>query len=189
MKALIYPILLLLLLISGFTYSQDSTATRVTGADEVSISCAGSCGCSLEGVLSGEESYVQCSCNECTMEITITESSLQGGTTNTFYLSGGATMEIPLLEEYLDFEDASGETWILQKLTIYRNGGDEAVLFEYQDASGESHTVMFAKAAGKTYRISCEGECGCREVYSFETNSASCSCEDCVMTVEEVSNQ
>jgi len=72
---------------------------------------------------------------------------------------------------------------------LYRNGEDIAVLFIYTDADGNSQTVMFAKAAGNTYRITCDGECGCREVYSFEANSASCSCEDCVMTVEEVSNQ
>ena len=98
-------------------------------------------------------------------------------------------MEIPLVEEYLDYEAASGEDWILEEVNLYRNGEDVAVLFTYKDENGDTHTVMFARAGGKTYRITCDGECGCREVYSFETNSASCSCEDCVMTVEEVSNQ
>jgi len=164
----------------------DCYATARSGANQVSISCAGSCDCSLEGVLSGDNSHVSCSCNECTMEITFISVGLHSNDTTEYTLNDPATMEVPFVAEYLTFADSS---YVLQEVTVYRNGSDEAALFSYIDANGVASTVMFARASGKTYRISCEGECGCREVYSFETNSASCSCEDCVMTVEEVSNQ
>ena len=188
MNFLVYPMLLLLLFVSGGLYAQDSTEARVTNADEVSITCSGTCSCSLEGVLSGEESYVMCTCNECTMEVTITESGLQKDP-DVFNLSGSASIEIPFVAEYLNFETVSGESFELIEASIYRNGDDVAVRFEYKDGDGVSHSVMFARAGSKTYRINCEGTCGCREVYSFETNTASCSCDDCTMTVEEVSNQ
>jgi hypothetical protein len=123
------------------------------------------------------------------MVVTITETNLQGITDTTVYNLEDATLEVPLNGAYEDYETSLGQEWDLQEVEMYRNGDDVAVRFTYKEESGERHTVMFAKVAGKTYRISCDGECGCREEYSFETNSASCSCEDCVMTVEEVSNQ
>ena len=61
-------------------------------------------------------------------------------------------------------------------------------LADVGDGAGTDGSVMFAKADGKKYQITCDGPCGCREVYSFATNSASCSCDDCVMSVEEVSS-
>lgn len=189
MNYLLYPLLLILLFVSGALYAQDSTYARVSNADEVSISCSGSCSCSLQGELGGDKSFVSCTCNECTMQVTITESGLQGKDTSIYNLSGGASMEIPMIKEYMDFENASGELFELNRVNIYRDGDDVAVQFRYKDEQGDTNTVLFAKYAGKTYRISCDGMCGCREVYSFETNSASCSCEDCIMTVEEVSNQ
>ncbi|MCR9172710.1 MAG: hypothetical protein NXI10_09475 [bacterium] len=185
MKALIYPILLLLLLLSGFTYSQDTTA-RISNADIVTLRCEGTCACSLEGVL---DTKVNCTCNECMMVVTITETNSQGETDTAVYHLEDATLEVPLIEEFFNYESSLGEDWILQEIEMYKNGDDIAVRFTYKDENGETHTVMFAKAAGKTYRITCDGECVCKEEYSFETHSASCSCEDCVMTVEEVSNQ
>lgn len=164
----------------------NSTARAGDGPGEVSISCAGTCDCSLQGVLSGEESYVACSCDECTMELVFTSAGLHGNDTTEYKLNDQTTMEVPFLEEYLDFAQTD---FVLQEIIIYRDVDSEAVLYTYTDTGGEERTVMFARVGGKTYRISCEGDCGCREVYSFETNSASCSCDDCVMTVEEVSNQ
>ncbi|MDC0257947.1 hypothetical protein OAK35_04300 [Crocinitomicaceae bacterium] len=186
MKIIAFPILLTLLLLSGISHAQDSTTARIYGADVVSLRCEGTCDCSLEGIL---DTKVQCTCNECTKVITITESGLQGETSATIYNLEDASIEAPLVEEFFDYTDSSGGGIILEELELYRNGDDVAVLFMYTDADGGSQTVMFARVGGKTYRISCDGDCGCREEYSFETNSASCSCEDCVMTVEEVTNQ
>lgn len=186
MKTHVFCILLLFFSYSGF--AQDSTANRMNGSDEISISCSGTCACSLEGVLSEEGSHVSCTCNECAMEVVFTDYSAQGDQTTSYNLAS-ASLEIPLLEEYLDFAAPSAGSLILNEITIYNNSDDVAVLFQFTDGAGGQHTVMFARADGKTFKINCEGECGCREVYSFETNSASCSCDDCIMTVEEVSNQ
>lgn len=166
--------------------NQDCETSARNGSDEVIVNCVGSCNCSLQGVLSGSESYVTCSCDDCTMEIEFSSTSLSGETT-TYILNDQVSMSIPYLEDFLNFAEALSE-YTLNTIEIYRNDGEAAVEFIYE-VNGVENTTMFAKAAGKKYQITCEGTCGCREVYSFETNSASCSCEDCVMTVEEVSSQ
>lgn len=182
-QSLYFLLLFFFITISGSLFAQDPTE-QIEGAAIVSISCEGACECSLEGVL---ESNVQCTCNECTMRVTISESGSQAEST-TYDLSD-ASMEVPMVDEFMEFESKSGETFVLLEIELYRNGEDVAVLFTYKDEVGNTHTIMFARAGDKTYKINCEGECGCREVYSFETNSASCSCTECTMTVEEVSSQ
>ncbi|PWL30523.1 MAG: hypothetical protein DCO96_05985 [Fluviicola sp. XM-24bin1] len=55
MRTFIYPILFFILLTTEFSFAQEDTTARISGADEVSISCSGACDCSLEGILSGDE--------------------------------------------------------------------------------------------------------------------------------------
>ncbi len=167
-----------------FADKECESALRQGNHDKISVSCDGSCTCSLEGVLSEESSYVSCSCETCTMQITFSDNAR--GTSSTFTLEDAATMEIPLLADFMTYVQASFTSYILSHIEIFRDGDDVAVSFDFTDDSGVEHSIMFAKIKGKTYQISCDGPCGCREVYSFETNSASCSCDDCVMTVEEV---
>lgn len=169
-----------------FVNKDCETAARKANGEKINVSCGGTCACSLQGVLSEEGSYVECSCETCTMELVFTSSDRNGGEPTEYTLDDQTTMEVPFLNEFLTYAAGLG-IYTLTEIEIYRDGDDTAVEYVYKDANGVESTTMFAKANGKKYHISCEGVCGCREVYSFETNSASCSCDDCTMTVEEVS--
>ncbi len=138
MKIIAFPILLTLLLLSGISHAQDSTTARISGADVVSLRCEGTCDCSLEGIL---DTKVQCTCNECTKVITITESGLQGETSATIYNLEDASIEVPLVEEFFDYTDSSGGGIILEDLELYRNGDDVAVLFMYLNPAQDKIAV------------------------------------------------
>jgi len=162
------------------------------GNDNVTVSCAGSCDCSLMGVLNGDNPYVSCSCNECTMQVTFTRSVHNGNTPNDnanenafktkVYNLVDANIEVPFIDDYLDYAPSER----LKTIEFHKRGENYMATYTYVDQEGNEDTVTFAKANGNTYKIQCTGDCGCKEVYSFNTNSASCSCDNCTMTVEQI---
>lgn len=154
--------------------------------DKVTVTCNGTCDCSLEGVLSGSNSFVQCTCNDCKMTVVVETQRNDNAEQKETILENLSKMKIETLEYYLEFIEEVGETK-LTKIEMYRVPEGIAVQYFYS-AGGEDETVMFTKANvdDVTYKIDCTGPCGCKEVWNFKKGQASCSCDDCVMTVEEV---
>ncbi len=115
------------------------------------------------------------------------KTSADSGSPTEYILKGQTSMQVPFLEDFINYmEDELFLTeYKLTTIEIYNSGDDVAVEFIYTNQNEIENTVMFARAAGKKYSISCDGDCGCREIYSFDTNSASCSCDDCVMIIIE----
>ena len=112
--------------------------------DKVTVTCNGSCDCSLEGVLSGPNSFVQCTCNDCTMTVVV-ETQKNGNTEqNETVLENLSRMKVETLEYYLEFIKEIGEAE-LSKIDMYRAPEGIAVKYFYS-AGGEDETVMFTKA-------------------------------------------
>ena len=173
-------------LITPQIFAQKGENISESGRNTVDISCSGTCSCSLEGILSGEESYVQCSCDDCTMQLEF--SNMDAGDTTDYTLNDQTSIQVAFLEEFMTFVDTKFPDSKITSIHIFNDGDNEAVSFVFEDELGVEHSTMFAKIDGKKFQITCDGTCGCREVYSFETKSASCSCNECTMTVEEVSS-
>ena len=86
--------------------------------------------------------------------------------------------------------------WVNEKFPTHTYFISEVVLTDLSDGitylyvvklnDGSEESVMFARSAGKTFRIDCTGSCGCRERYVFDPPAAECSCGDCVMEVQEL---
>lgn len=70
-----------------------------------------------------------------------------------------------------------------------------SIIYTYELADGTEETLLFLNeynAIGdpvKKYRIDCVGECGCREIFDFNTNRAECSCDPCTLDVEIIDGQ
>jgi len=64
------------------------------------------------------------------------------------------------------------------------------IVYSYELVDGTEETLMFLNEyrsdgePGKKYKIDCVGECGCREIFDFNTNKAECSCDPCTLDVE-----
>lgn len=173
--------------------SEDQVEKLANGDfDKVTVSCSGSCDCSLGGVLNNNEWHVACSCDQCTMTVRFSPSRNQSNPNENqdstitnderIVFLQNSKMQIPFISDFMsDFPDSK-----LNKIEFNRNKDDYFVTFFYSDESDSENTVTFARAQGNTYKIQCTGDCGCREIYYFETNSAACSCDTCTMTVEHV---
>ncbi len=156
---------------------------------KVTISCSGDCDCRPVGSLAA----VYCSCDDCVMKLQFDDNEKIGGNNSSgqnskeILLEGGASVEVPFIEEFTEFAKINHPNSKLSEIVVSRNKQDDVtVLFVFSGGNDDDSSVMFARAGGKTYLIDCTGSCGCKEVYSFGTNSASCSCDDCVMKVTEV---
>lgn len=175
--------------IASLDFASNNVAAEasVSKTTTVAINCTGTCGCSLEGVLSGGESYVQCSYDDCTMELEFTDVERVSGETTNYVLNDETTMEVSFLADFMSYVESRFPESKITAIEVVTDDSNEAVTFIFEDAQGVEHSTMFAKIGGEKFQITCDGDCGCREVYSFETKSASCSCDDCTMTVEEAS--
>ena len=166
--------------------SEDSspTANKASRANQsVTITCAGECDCGMVGDLQS----ISCSCAECVMTLKFRDT--KGNIIGTDNIVN-AEMEVPLLEYFLDYASVNLENYRLTEITVYNNNDETATLFVYSINGVESSILYSTKASsGKVFEIDCTGSCDCREVYSFSTNSASCSCADCVMVVREITKK
>ena len=166
----------------------------------VRISCSGGCNCGVEGTstLDGP-GEVHCSCDDCSMDIeflktknvsinkekllnTITNLDLYSSAFNDIkkYAKDAYDTNISYVDK-IEF-NTNGKTVILTLFFTDKNNVQNSVLYSETFSSSSQGSKM----VNKKYRIDCTGSCGCREQYHFGTNTASCSCDDCVMDVEEI---
>lgn len=171
--------------------NEQDVLNLANGPSVVSIECAGTCGCSLQGQLGGENDYVACSCAECMMNITMSVRS-QNNDGNEYetkeYSLVNGKVTIPFIKEYFDFASPKDQ---LQSVDITKDEKGITAVYNYLNKAGVANTVIFTKAnsATKKYQIECQGDCGCTVIYSFTTNSASCGCADCIMIVNEIASE
>jgi len=124
--------------------------------------------------------HVSCKCEECVMIIE------RNG--NRFELVD-AEIEVPFLKEFnqhiSEVYKANDEISITE-IEIQTSGESKAVQFDFLVNNLVADDVIIVSERGKIYKVSCDGSCDCRSRFQFDPPTASCSCEDCVLTVEEL---
>lgn len=148
----------------------------------IGITCSGACDGGLRGVYSNGEHYVECTCDDCEMNITfyyenrVVESTLED-----------AIMQVEFIEDfelYMSSEYPNAEH-VITDIEIVNHIDGTSNLFSYH-VNGEDDTIMFASYKYKKFTIKCDGSCGCRERFVYSDPPASeCTCDDCTMTVTQ----
>ena len=139
------------------------------------IHCEGPCDCGLEGTTTD---HVSCKCEECVMIIE------RDGRR---YELVDAEIEIPFLKEFYQHVSKihkSSDEISITKIEIKTSGESKAVHFDFLVNKTLADDVIIVFERGKITRISCDGTCDCRYRFEFEPPTASCSCDDCVLTIE-----
>lgn len=153
-----------------------NTSPDVSGINNnYKIHCEGTCDCGLEGTTTD---HVSCKCEECVMIIE------RDGRR---YELVDAEIEIPFLKEFYEHvgkvykpsDDVS-----ITGIEIKTSGESKAVHFAFLVNKTLADDVIIVSERGKIYKVSCDGTCDCRSRFEFEPPAASCSCDDCVLTVE-----
>lgn len=163
---------------------------KASDSPKVTIKCQSTCDNSLaDCIMEGQDLVVSCSCSGCIMEITIRDK--QGNiTVNEVKDLSYEVNYLKFFKEFMD-ERYAGVAYEITEVSVETDATMISELYSYSLADGTNETILFAgKADGSTTtRIDCTGSCGCREQYDLGTNTASCSCSDCVMNVTIVENR
>lgn len=161
-----------------------ATEEKISDGQKVRIICLSDCDNSDSSCkMQGTDMVVSCSCTGCIMEL-VTRDKQGNITTNEVRDLSYQVNYLKFFEEFMD-ERYEGVDYDIIEVSIEAGSGMITELYTYSLADGTTETILFAgKADGSTTtRIDCTGSCGCREQYDLGTNTASCSCSDCVMNV------
>jgi len=161
--------------------------------DKVSVNCTTS---SCEGNNSGHTDHCQvssdmngrfeCTCSGCKMTVVVSSINSDDD------LLAQIQKENLHLAEFADFTERKHGEKILSYNRVEFDFQPEVttITYIYELSDGSEESVMYANtydpntgAIGPTYEIDCTGSCGCKEQFDFNTNKASCSCDDCKMKV------
>lgn len=157
---------------------------KASDGDKVTIQCQSSCDNSQSDcIMEGQDLVVSCSCTGCIMVLTIRDN--QGNVTvNEVKDLSYKVNYLKFFKEFMD-ERYGGVAYEITEVSVESDANMISELYSYSLADGTNETILFAgKADGSTTtKIDCTGSCGCREQYDLGTNTASCSCSDCVMNV------
>jgi hypothetical protein len=140
------------------------------------IHCEGPCDCGLEGTTTD---HVSCKCEECVMIIE------RDGRR---YELVDAEIEIPFLKEFYQHVSKvykPSDQVSITEIEIRTAGESKAVHFDFLvNKTVADDVIIVFERGGKIYKVSCDGTCDCRSRFEFEPPAASCSCDDCVLTIE-----
>lgn len=161
------------------------------------VECKGTCNdCTI--IVSLITGIGQCGCNDCKLIVTLKNSLgkeleknnqeliFKSLTNLEFYKSSLISLSDYQLRKYGKSSDR------IEKISFFSNGEIIAVMFEFINPNGETKSVMYSQViednviSGKKFEIVCDGPCGCKEIFNFNNGTASCSCNDCKMTVTEI---
>jgi hypothetical protein len=161
------------------------------------VECKGTCNdCTI--IVSLTTGIGQCGCNDCRLIVTLKNSLgkeleknnqeliFKSLTNLEFYKSSLKSLSDYQLRKYGKSSDR------IEKISFFSNGEIIAVMFEFINPNGETKSVMYSQViednviSGKKFEIVCDGACGCKEIFNFNNGTASCSCNDCKMTVTEI---
>lgn len=141
--------------------------------------CSGSCsneeGCSME--LSLSSNIVSC-CQGCSMVIEVSRGAVNEE--DELFLKEA---EAYLIERYgLTLSEVN-----IRQIEVMGDGENHFVSYDVSDGDGDYNFAVM-RAGGETYTVSCSGSCDCRSQFHLPSGTASCSCADCVLTVNVVRN-
>ncbi len=179
---------------SKSAYYSDSELALKT-AQGVSLVCSGSCGCKVWMNLDTHQGG--CTCSECVMDVTFHDKKVKLENKDKYIQS---LFNLPLMEIAVrDFNAYAKKTYNkntvgFDKIDFVITEKTKVITFHFKDDKGIEQTVLYSenntdktsKVAPKKFRVDCTGGCGCIEQFNFDTNTASCSCSDCSMTVTQL---
>lgn len=171
--------------------------SKVMPPGEVELECAGNCDCALDYDLN--TSIFSCSCSDCHMDIHFLKSAgkveNKDLVLNSILNSDFAKVTASDLKKY-SIEKFKSEIKSFNKIKFSNSNNIFVLIFEFETESGVNESVLYYEKIDNTnetnkvirpkYRVDCEGSCGCREEYNFTTNTASCSCSECSMTITQL---
>ncbi len=182
-------------------FSQENLVNRFEEKKIVAakVECEGECGCAMTIHLPTQTG--QCGCDDCTLVITYRDAN--GNIINDFTNKDniiGSVFDLDLFKKsskdmvsYL-FDHYNIEKINYEGIEFYVQENSIGIRYEFRDLENNLQTVLYIqhnntnmngnKIAPITYRVECDGPCGCKERWNFPKGTAECSCNDCTMTVE-----
>jgi hypothetical protein len=165
---------------------------------EVTVRCNGDCNpggkCTVQGV-PGRGNTVECSCGNCTMQVTTVKTDSAGATDTLVVNLIDATMNVDYLEKLRDYMALNypGDDYSISKITIINDPFFDVyiVQYEYLTATGETGTITYENdEEGKNIQIDCKGKCsgGCKEQIDPSNLKVSCSCVDCSLEIKVIAD-
>jgi hypothetical protein len=165
---------------------------------EVTVRCNGDCTrggkCMVQGV-PGTGNTVECSCDNCTMQVSTIKTDSTGETDTLVVNMIDASMPVDYLEKLHDYMTLNypGEEYSMPQITIINDPFLDVhiVQYEYLTASGETGTVTYENdETGKNIQIDCKGNCsgGCKERIDPGTLKVNCSCKDCSLEIKTIAD-
>jgi hypothetical protein len=159
----------------------------------VDIKCEGNCSgtqtlCKLgEGRFGSGNDYITCSCPGCRMIVTRTENGIS--TSTVLPESMYEVQYLQALDGYLT-EQYNGVSWSILEYRLQEGNGMYVETYTLDSGDGRRESVVLAgeinSISGKVTVYDCRGTCECREIYSFSSNTVSCSCSSCDLRVTVV---
>lgn len=161
--------------------------------DKVSVNCTTS---ACEGNNSGHTDHCQvmsdmqgrfeCTCSGCKMTVVVSSMNSDDDLFSQIYREN---LHLADLAEFTERKHGERIT-TFNRVDFDFQPKVTTITYTYELPDGSEETVMYANtydsttgAIGPVYEIDCTGSCGCREQFDFNTNKASCSCDDCKMLV------
>jgi hypothetical protein len=159
---------------------------KLTQTKGVMITCAGSCGCQVEWPIGSNT--VTCSCSSCTMTVIIDDKSkkeLENFDTNNILKSLFLKDSKKAFDQYIleNFKNSFSGINSIEIHYVEKEGG--VMIFNFLDSDRIENSVMIRYTRTGTWVISCIGNCGCTPIFDLEAGTASCSCSDCDLIVEQ----
>jgi len=168
----------------GFVDLYDKTG-EIREEGGIRVYCSGSCDCGLEGVLDGDNTYVQCKCSSCQMHYVNTKLT-------SIEKSESIDFEKIATQSYLDTFGENPEKINIDSFEVEKFENSDIYTLTYSSNSKKS-TVMvvtnysFDKTAElKDFVIDCTGSCDCRERFFPSSGATECTCSPCQMKVTEL---
>jgi hypothetical protein len=183
---------------AGSCSNPNQTANKTAGTDNYKVHCIGNCApnqkCALQGVIDGKNTYVQCHCDKCKMEVEtskyINDSLINAETTT---LPNGQT-EVYFWQSFVDYMESShpGQVYTISGVEIWDDREDQdnyVITYTYELESGSISTISYQwdRTQKTTQQVDCKGTCDCRERYFPATGALECTCTNtCSMTITKL---
>ncbi len=168
---------------NGETYYKDKVSVTCTTSPCDGNNIGHTEHCQVGSAMNGR---FECTCSGCKMTVVVNSINSDHD------LWAQIQKENLHLSDFADFTEKKHGQKILSYNRVEFDFQPEVttITYIYELSDGSEESVMYANtydpntgAIGPVYEIDCTGSCGCREQFDFNTNKASCSCDDCKMTV------
>ena len=177
----------------GFVSLYDNNGKIITQGG-YRIYCTGNCDCGLQGPPEGGSEYLQCKCSTCVMHY---ESTSKIGIENSENVKTYNIEELAEESFQKTFKKKASKIKI-ESFSVEKYNDSQIYTITYSSDNNISTYIILKnysfpddkkttnKLLKKDFVVDCTGNCDCREQFYPATGAIQCSCNDCVMTVKEI---